>query len=95
MGKRRFLPNRRELQQHISGAFDDESNEDEFHSNSKRYFLKSKRYFLNSKRHDERREEVRPKLVRSLRAYSFCLGMNAHRSSSSVASADTISCDRM
>ncbi|UJR16208.1 hypothetical protein I4U23_003118 [Adineta vaga] len=46
MGKRRFLPTRRELEQYMN-------EDDESHLNMKRYFLKSKRYFLNSKRNDE------------------------------------------
>ena len=66
MGKRRFLPNRRELHQHIKGMFADGSDDDESHSNNKRYFLKSKRYFLNSKRDDERRQDVRRHLSRAL-----------------------------
>jgi hypothetical protein len=60
MGKRRFLPTRRELYQYINGEIsdddDDEEEEDKSHLNTKRYFLKSKRYFLNSKRDNERRE---------------------------------------
>ena len=45
MAKRRFLPTRRELIEHLY----DEKSQDEPHTNMKRYFLKSKRYFVNTK----------------------------------------------
>lgn len=64
MGKRRFLPTRRELYQYINAdVSDDDNEEDKSHLNAKRYFLKSKRYFLNSKRDNERREEVRRSFI--------------------------------
>jgi hypothetical protein len=65
MGKRRFLPTRRELYQYINGEVsdDDDDDEDKSHLNAKRYFLKSKRYFLKSKRDNEQQEKVRDSFI--------------------------------
>ena len=49
MGKRRFLPTRRDLMAYVNDDLSAENENDESHLLSKRYFLKSKRYFLRSK----------------------------------------------
>ncbi|CAF0828466.1 unnamed protein product [Rotaria sordida] len=50
LGKRRFLPTRRESEQYVNDNVSSEDDEDYSNLNKKRYFLRTRRYFLKTKR---------------------------------------------